>query len=40
MVGDNITVTFKFKAKITGPTNTERKKEVEIAIPLKYLSHF
>ena len=34
---DNITDSFKFKAKITGNNGT---KDVEIMVPLKYLSNF
>ena len=36
----NITDSFKFKLKITGRTGTGGRKDVEIIIPLKYLSNF
>ena len=37
----NITDSFKFKTKITGQTNNDgRIDDVEIMIPLKYLSNF
>ena len=42
--GDNIdiedTKSFKFKVKITGKTNNDNEKDVEIMVPLKYLSNF
>ena len=34
---DNITDSFKFKAKITGQTEDDGTKDVEIMVPLKYL---
>ena len=37
---DNITDSFKFKAKITGQTGNDGTKDVEIIVPLKYLSNF
>ena len=37
---DNITDSFKFKAKITGQTGNDGKKDVEIMVPIKYLSNF
>ena len=37
---DNITDSFKFKAKITGQTGNNGTKDVEIMVPLKYLSTF
>ena len=36
----NATDSFNFKAKITGQTGDNGTKEVEIMIPLKYLSNF
>ena len=39
--GANATDTFDFKAKITGQTDVDRDiKNVEIMVPLKYLSNF
>ena len=35
----NLTDSFKFKAKITGQTGNGGAKNVEIMVPLKYLSH-
>ena len=37
---DNITDSFKFKAKITGQTGNNGRKDVEIMVSLKYLSNF
>ena len=37
---DNITDSFKFKAKITGQIGDDGTKDVEIMVPLKYLSNF
>ena len=37
---DNTTDSFKFKAKITGQTGDDGTKDVEIMVPLKYLSKF
>ena len=37
---DNFTDSFKFKAKITGQTGNDGTKDVEIMVPLKYLSNF
>ena len=37
---DNTTESFKFKAKITGQTGNSGTKDVEIMVPLKYLSNF
>ena len=36
----NTTDSFKFKAKITGKTGNDGTKNVEIMVPLKYLSNF
>ena len=36
----NTTDSFKFKAKITGQTEDDGTKDVEIIVPLKYLSNF
>ena len=37
---NNTTDSFKFKAKITGKTGDDGTKDVEIMVPLKYLSNF
>ena len=37
---DNTTDSFNFKAKITGQTGNNGTKDVEIMVPLKYLSNF
>ena len=37
---NNTTDSFKFKAKITGQTEDDGTKDVEIIVPLKYLSNF
>ena len=37
---DNITDSFKFKVKFTGQTGDDGTKDVEIMVPLKYLSNF
>ena len=37
---NNVTDSFNFKAKITGQTEDDGTKDVEIMIPLKYLSNF
>ena len=37
---DNTTDLFNFKAKITGQTGNDGTKDVEIMVPLKYLSNF
>ena len=37
---DNTTDSFKFRAKITGQTENDGTKDVEIMVPLKYLSNF
>ena len=37
---NNVTDSFNFKAKITGKTRDDVTKDVEIMIPLKYLSNF
>ena len=37
---DNLTDSFNFKAKITGHTGDAGTKNVEIMVPLKYLSNF
>ena len=36
----NVTDSFKFKAKITGQTDANGTKNVEIMVPSKYLSNF
>ena len=36
----NTTNSFKFKVKITGQTGDDGAKDVEIMVPLKYLSNF
>ena len=36
----NTTDSFKYKAKITGQTGDDGTKDVEIMVPLKYLSNF
>ena len=38
--GGNTTDSFNFKAKITGQTGPNGTKDVEIMVPLKYLSNF
>ena len=38
--GGNTTDSFNFKAKITGQTGNNGRKDVEIMVPLKYLSNF
>ena len=38
--GGNTTDSFNFKAKITGQTGNNGTKDVEIIVPLKYLSNF
>ena len=38
--GGNTSNSFNFKAKITGQTGDDGTKDVEIMIPLKYLSNF
>ena len=37
---NNLTDSFKFKEKITGQTGNDGTKDVEIMVPLKYLSNF
>ena len=37
---NNTTDSFKFKAKITGQTEDDGTRDVEIKVPLKYLSNF
>ena len=37
---NNLTDSFKFKVKITGQTGDDGTKDVEIMVPLKYLSNF
>ena len=39
-VVNNVTDSFNFKVKITGRTGNNGRKNVEIIVPLKYLSHF
>ena len=36
----NLTDSFNFKIKITGQTGNDGTKDVEIILPLKYLSNF
>ena len=38
--GANATDSFNFKTKITGQTNNDGRIDVEIMVPLKYLSNF
>ena len=38
--GNNLTDSFNFKTKITGQTGNNGRKDVEIMVPLKYLSNF
>ena len=40
IVANVITYTFKIKEKITGQTGNDCTKDVEIMVPLKYLSNF
>ena len=37
---NNNTTSFKFKQKITGETGNGGTKDVELMVPLKYLSNF
>ena len=37
---NNLTDSFNFKVKITGETGDDGTKNVEIMVPLKYLSNF
>ena len=37
---NNTTDSFKFKVKITGQTGDDGTKDLEIMVPLKYLSNF
>ena len=37
---NNVTDSFNFKVKFTGQTGNNRTKDVEIMVPLKYLSNF
>ena len=37
---NNVTDSFNFKAKTTGRTGNNGTKDVEIMVPLKYLSNF
>ena len=37
---NNNSISFKFKQQITGQTGNDGKKDVEIMVPLKYLSNF
>ena len=37
---NNLTDSFNFKVKITGQTGNDRTENVEIMVPLKYLSNF
>ena len=36
----NLTDSFNFEAKITGQTGDNGTKDVEIMVPLKYISNF
>ena len=38
--GENATDSFNFKTKITGQTNDDGIINIEIMVPLKYLSNF
>ena len=38
--GDNLTNSFYFKTKMTGQTGNNGTKNVELMVPLKYLSNF
>ena len=38
--GSNNSILFKFKQQVTGETENSGIKNVEIMVPLKYLSHF
>ena len=38
--GSNNSASFKFKQKITGQTGNGETEDVEIILPLKYLSNF
>ena len=37
---NNLTDSFNFKAKMTGQTEDDGTKNVEIMVPIKYLSNF
>ena len=37
---NNNSILFKFKEKIKGRTGSKNTKDVEIMVPLKYLSNF
>ena len=37
---NNNSASFKFKQKITGQTGNDGRKDVEIMVPLRYLSNF
>ena len=37
---NNVTDSFNFKVKITGRSGNDGTKDVEIMVPLKYLSNF
>ena len=39
-VDNNNSISFKFKQQITGETGNGEKEDVEIMVPLKYLSNF
>ena len=39
-IENNLTDSFNFKAKMTGQTGDNGTKNVEIMVPLKYLSNF
>ena len=38
--GANVTDSFNFKTKITGQTYNNGRMDIEITVPLKYLSNF
>ena len=37
---NNLTLSFNFKAKVTGQTGDDGTKNVEVMVPIKYLSNF
>ena len=37
---NNLTDSFNFKVKVTGQTENDGTKDVEVMVPLKYLSNF
>ena len=40
IANSNNSISFKFKVKITGQTRNDGTKDIEIMVPLKYLSNF